>query len=326
MNKFFPAVLAVCLTAVPRADAKMQPFPQPNNPTVDYKSVDPAAPPAEPLTMWYHQPALEWEWEALPIGNGPLGAMVFGGVDQERIQVNEETVWKGEHIDAHNPKALKALPKVRELMWEGKVSEATELATKTMVGNPRKIKSYQPLTDLLLDFPDPKVVSDYRRDLDLTTAINRTQYTVDGVSFVREVFVSAPDNVLVVRLTADKPGSINFSARFHREDAERKTVGDNRIVLQGKLNLTYEAQLVADVEGGSIKSNRDRLEIKDADAATLMLVGATSYINATDVSGDATARNEATLKAVERQVVRRHPQGPRGGPSGPVWPGRTRPG
>jgi len=271
-----------------------------NNPTVAFELVHPADPPSEPLTLWYRQPATNWETQALPVGNGPLGAMVFGGVAQERIQINEETVWDGEYIDSNNPAALKALPRVRELLFADRNKDATDLAAEAMLGKPQRIKSYQPLCDLALDFPDPETVFNYRRDLDLTTAINRVQYTIDGVTFTREVFASAPDNVLVVRLTASQPGQISFTARLTREEgATTTTQGANQLVLRGKLSLSYEAQLLARAEGGKVETQGDRIEITDADAVVLLLAGATSYNHARDLSGDPTRRNASTLKAVE---------------------------
>lgn len=291
--------LALFMTAQ-TAEAAKHTADESNNPTVAFELVHPADPPSEPLTLWYRQPATNWETQALPVGNGPLGAMVFGGVAQERIQINEETVWDGEYIDSNNPAALKALPRVRELLFADRNKDATDLAAEAMLGKPQRIKSYQPLCDLALDFPDPETVFNYRRDLDLTTAINRVQYTIDGVTFTREVFASAPDNVLVVRLTASQPGQISFTARLTREEgATTTTQGANQLVLRGKLSLSYEAQLLARAEGGKVETQGDRIEITDADAVVLLLAGATSYNHARDLSGDPTRRNASTLKAVE---------------------------
>ena len=115
--------------------------------------VEEASPPTEPLTLWYRKPATDWETQALPIGNGRMAAMVFGGVNNERIQFNEETVWDGVPIDHNNPEALEALPEVRRLLFEGKNSEATKLASQKMMGKPTRIKSYQTLADLQIGFP-----------------------------------------------------------------------------------------------------------------------------------------------------------------------------
>ena len=233
--------------------------------------------PSEPLTLWYRQPATKWESEALPVGNGRLAAMVFGGINDERIQFNEETVWDGVPTDYTNPEALNSLPEVRRLLFAGKNAEAVKLAGEKMMGNPTRIKSYQTLGDLSLDFNDTDKVSNYRRDLDLTTAINRTQYRIDGVDYTREVFVSEPDQAIVMHLTASKPGKINFTARLSRKSAKTTSASDNRLVLKGKLGVTYEAQLRPVVTGGSVTSTNGQLTVSDADEATLLLVGATSY-------------------------------------------------
>ncbi|SMP64346.1 alpha-L-fucosidase 2 [Neorhodopirellula lusitana] len=269
-----------------------------NNPKADQSYVDLAAAPEEPLTLWYRKPATKWETEALPVGNGRLAAMVFGGVNNERIQLNEETVWDGVPTDYNNPDALKALPEVRRLLFEGKNDEATRLAGRTMMAIPKKVKSYQTLCDLFLDFDDTDTVSGYRRDLDLTTAINRTQYTVDGVEYTREVFVSSPDQAIVVHLTASQPGKISFQARFSRDHATTQSESDNRLTLRGKLGVDYEAQLRPVVKGGSVESADGVLTIADADEVTLLVVGATSYNSATDISGDATARCEQYLQSI----------------------------
>ena len=300
---FKRCAVALCLLGMisPHAEARKRKHTadESNNPTVNYKLTKPAAAPSEPFTLWYEKPATDWETQALPVGNGPLAGMVFGGVSQERVQLNEETVWEGAYTDTDNPKALKALPDVRRLLFEGKNEEAKSLAGKTMVGQPKKIKSYQPLADLALDFPDPKTVTDYRRELDLTTAITRVQYTIDGVSFVREVFVSAPDNVLVMRLTASQPGQISFSATLNRDNAKTRKQGSNKLSLLGKLeSVRFEAQVVAEAEGGTVDTKGSKLVVTDADAVTLLVAGATSYVDARDYGANPTKRNDATLEAV----------------------------
>ena len=269
-----------------------------NNPKATQTFTDEAAAPEESLTLWYRKPATRWETEALPIGNGRMAAMVFGGINNERIQLNEETVWDGVPGESDNPKALGALPEVRRLLFEGKNDEATKLAGRTMIGVPKKVKSYQTLADLFLDFPDTDQVSGYRRDLDLTTAINRTHYTVDGVQYTREVFVSSPDQAVVIHLKASQPGKINFTARFSRDHASTESTSDNRLVLKGKLGVDYETQLRPFVDGGSMTCTDGKLSVSDADEVTLLVVAATSYNSATDISGDATARCEEYLDSV----------------------------
>ena len=294
------ALLLVVATTV-TANAKWKTLKEPLNPPVKAKFVDEAEPPKEPLTLWYRKPARDWETQALPVGNSRMAAMVFGGVDRERIQFNEETVWDGEYLDRHSPDGLKALPEIQQMLFDGKNTEAAKLAGKKMMGRPARIDSYQTLGDLILDFPEAKEVANYRRDLDLTTAISKVQYVVDGVTYTREVFASHADQVIVIRLNADQPGKINFTARFDRLDATYSSGEDNRIILRGKLKLDYEAQLLPIVSGGTTRSEDGKLEIKNADEVTLLLNGATSYKSVEDVSGDETQRCESPLKAAAKK-------------------------
>ncbi|TWT35397.1 hypothetical protein KOR34_02880 [Posidoniimonas corsicana] len=266
--------------------------------------IDPASPPSEPMTLWYRQPARDWEREALPVGNGRLAAMVFGGVNSERIQFNEETVWDGEPTDYTNPAAKDALPTVQRLLFEGKNAEATRLAKMEMMGRPFRIKSYQTLGDLHLDFPDVEVVSNYRRSLNLANATSRVQYTADGVTYSREVFASSPDQVIVIALKADQPGRISFSATLAREGATISSES-GRLILRGKLGVRYEAQLAPRIRGGQVDCRDGRLEVSGADEAVLLLVGASSYNNASDISGDPTERCDAVLRAVGNKPLER---------------------
>ena len=294
-NMFLAAFVLTTCFSVDAFAQKRHAVDETNNPKADMVFAQEAAAPAESLTLWYRKPATTWETEALPIGNGRLAAMVFGGVNNERLQFNEETVWDGVHKDDNNPKALENLPEVRRLLFEGKNDEATRLAGKTMLGIPKKIKSYQTLCDLFLDFDDTDKVSGYRRDLDLTTAINKTHYSVEGVEYTREAFVSSPDQAVVVNLKASQAGKINFTARLSREKATVESTSDNRLIMRGKLGVSYEAQLRPMVKGGTITATDGQLKVSDADEVTLLIVGATSYNNATDISGDATARCDKYL-------------------------------
>ena len=291
------AVLALVAFPPQQADAQKHKMDKSFNPLAKAEFVDPADAPREALTLWYRKPARKWETEALPVGNGRLAAMVFGGVDRERIQFNEETVWDGQYIDRIQPEGLKSLPEIQRLLFAGKHKEATSMANKTMLGDPKRIDSYQTLGDLLIDFPDAAEVKQYRRDLDLTTGISKVSYRVAGVGYTREVLVSYPDQVIGVHLTADQKGKLNFTARFDRRDASFSSGEDDRIILKGKLSLDYEAQLLPIVTGGSVSSNDGVLKVADADEVTLLLNGATSYVSAEDLSADATARCVAPLKA-----------------------------
>src|SRR6187402_1721731 len=173
------------------------------------------------LKLWYQQPAKNWH-EALPIGNGRLGAMVFGGVESERLQLNEDSLWSGAPQDADNPKALEALPEIRQLLFDSKYGEAQKLANRALIckgvgsnqGRGSKVAygSYETLGDLKLAFHTGTnlPVQHYRRELDLETATVRVSYEQAGVRYEREIFSSFPDQVLVVRLKASKRGALSF--------------------------------------------------------------------------------------------------------------------
>ncbi len=274
------------------------------NPKSQFTFSQEASPPTEPLTLWYRRPATKWETEALPVGNGRLAAMVFGGIDHERIQFNEESVWDGAPGDATNPEALIALPEVRRLLFVGKNEEATKLAGDKMMGNPMRVKSYQTLGDLVLEMPAGTSVTGYRRELNLDTGVACVSYGVDGIRYTREVFASAPDQVIVIHLKADQRGKVNFTARLKRAGATTIAVTQNRLAMRGQLGLKYEAQLQANVSGGQVSAKDGELKVENANEVTLLLAGATSYKNASDISADATARCAAALQAATKKSYR----------------------
>jgi len=267
------------------------------------------------LQLWYDKPAKYWV-EALPIGNGRLGAMVFGGVARERIQLNEDSLWTGEPQDADNPESLEALPEVRRLQVEGKMVEAEQLTKQKMVckgegshrgdGADYPYGSYQTLGDLWLEFSgSAEPVTDYRRALDLDTAVVTVQYTANGVRYTREVFSSAPDQVIVVRLTADQPGSVCFSVRLNRDERNGSTDWKNNsdidppdfgvegpkwsatpdrantLAMSGRVwddrGMAFAARLRVLHEGGKLNASEDALELSGANAATVFLAAATDY-------------------------------------------------
>ncbi|MGC3961005.1 MAG: glycoside hydrolase family 95 protein [Verrucomicrobiota bacterium] len=189
--------------------------------------------PVEPLSLWYLQPAKEWN-EALPIGNGRLGAMVFGQVQRERLQLNEDTLWAGGPYNPVNPDALAALPEVRRLIFEGKYNDADKLIASKLLGKPMGQMQYQTVGDLYLDFSTTNAVENYRRDLNLDTAVSTTSFSSDGTAFTRQVFSSPVDQVIVVRLTASKPGQISFRATMKTpQKAEVSTEGADTLVMNG---------------------------------------------------------------------------------------------
>ncbi len=258
-----------------------------------------------PLVLWYNQPASEWV-EALPIGNGRLGAMVFGRTDDELVQLNDDTLFSGGPHDYSHEGASKYLAPMRRLLFEGKQEEAERLGMEhfmsvSLNGGMRQ-EAYQPLGDLHLEFPGHDGAVDYRRELDIERAVTGVAYTVDGVKFRRELFASYPDNVIVVRLTADQPGKLTFRASLDtpHEGAEASATADE-IRLDGQVEngeTRFQARLLVRPEGAAATTAVDgaTIEVQDADSATLLVVGASSFVNYQDISGDPNARNEATIE------------------------------
>ena len=258
---------------------------------------------ADPV-LWYRHPASRWG-DALPIGNGRLGGMVFGGIAKERIALNEDTIWNGKKRDRVNPEALKALPEVRRLLFEGKVKEAEALEEQKMMGIPNRQPPYQPLGDLNIEFTGLDNAQDYRRELNLATGVARVSYRVGDTACTREVFSSAPDQAIVVRLSCDKPGQLTFRATLTRsQDAGTTTAAPDRVILAGEAiahtnfwispNLTPEKRkaetdqlepsgvrfrsvLRAVNEGGKVEIAGADVVVTGANAATLLLVAATDY-------------------------------------------------
>src|ERR1043166_4601036 len=165
------------------------------------------------LLLWYDKPASEWT-EALPVGNGRLGAMIFGGYAIEQLQLNEDTLYAGSPYDPNNPEALQALPEARRLIFAGKYKEAHDLVGAKMMAQPIKQMPYEPVGDLRLTFPGHESVTNYRRQLDLNTAVATVSYQIDSTTFTREIFASPLDQVIVVNLTADRPRQLNFAVSF----------------------------------------------------------------------------------------------------------------
>ena len=256
----------------------------------------------EPLTLWYRQPAQQWV-EALPVGNGRLGAMVFGGIAHERIQFNEHTVWTGEPHDYAHPGAYKSLGQIRDLLFQGKQIEAQNLATKEFMSVPLRQKIYQAFGDIVLDFPNTQAVSEYRRSLNLDTAISSVRYVQGGVTHDREIFASWPARVIVIRLSASKLGGVSFEAGLNSaHDGAAITAAPNgEISMTGRVAnsaIRFEARLLVKSDGGRQESRNGKITVTGANSATLILSGATNFVNYKDVSGDPKQRNDATLSAV----------------------------
>ncbi|MGD0261171.1 MAG: glycoside hydrolase family 95 protein [Verrucomicrobiota bacterium] len=283
---------ALCLTAL-LANLPVVQALAASNPVPNVQSVGTASAPGEPLSLWYRSPARVWT-EALPVGNGRLGAMVFGGVIQERLQLNEDTIWAGGPYDPVNPEALGALPKVRRLIFDGNYQEAQRWISEKVMARPLRQMPYETLGDLLLTFQEVAAVENYRRDLNLDTAIATVTYSAGGVEFIREVFASAVDQVIVVRLTAERPGQISFTAGWRTPQNGTVEARGNTLVLRGtngeaegiKGALRFEAHVRVLSQGGAVSATADTLSVAKADVVTLLIGAATSYKSYKDVSGD----------------------------------------
>lgn len=268
-------------------------------------------------TLWYQHPAEKWE-NALPVGNGRLGAMVFGKVDSERVQFNEETYWSGGPYSQTVMAGYKMLPEIQSLIFRGEYVKAHKLFGRYLMGYPVEQQKYQSMGDLILNFNHGPEVENYRLELDLSEAIVNMTYQKDGINFKRQIFCSPVDQVIVIRLTADKPSSLslvtnlrgcrnqahsNYATDYFRMDG----YGQNGLILRGKSadylgikgQIRYEAQLKAITEGGTLTVNDTDLVISGADTVTLFLAAATNFVNYKDVSGDPHQRVEAVLKKIE---------------------------
>jgi len=298
--------------------------------------------PDAPWCLWYNQPALKWG-EALPVGNGTMGAMIYGGVPSEHIQFNEATVWSGSpHSYAHKG-AVEFLPQIRKLLQEGRVferesirlkdeaakleaegkkdeattkskeagekhklagqkqGEATSLAGQNFMSEPMRQKAYKPCSDLFIDFPGHVTVSDYRRMLDLDTAVAEVTYKAGEVTFKREVFASHPDRAVVFRVTADKPGKIDCVVRMNtpHKVSSVNNDGTDGITVTGSVEangVTFEARARVAAEGGKVTAVQDGLAVNGADSLTIRLVAGTNVKNFRDITADPKTRCSEMLK------------------------------
>lgn len=234
---------------------------------------------ASTLTLWYDKPAQNWN-EALPVGNGRLGGMVFGGITDERIQLNDDTLWEGRIQDRVNPKAKEALAEVRRLIFEAKNEEASKLASQTMMGVPPTVESYQTLGDLHLLLRTTGTLTDYRRSLSLDDALAETEFRLGGTRYRRQVFASHPDRVLVVRLTAEGPDRIELDVKLDRpENSTTSSWGLDGLTMTGRAGkdgVRYEASVRAKTDG-QIDSRNGTLSVSGAREVVLVLSSATNY-------------------------------------------------
>lgn len=280
---------------------------------IQNKKIDPCS------LLWYNVPAARWN-DALPVGNGRIGAMVFGKTDAERIQLNEDTYWSGGPYSSVVEGGYKDLPQLQQLVFQGEWWKAQKLFGRKFMGYPIEQQKYQPLANLMLFFDHGKEFTDYYRWLDLKTGITGVQYSANGVIYQREVFASAPDQVIAVRITADKPRSISFSAslqgvrnqdhsNYGTDYFEMNSEGKDELVLTGKSadylgikgRIKYEARIKAVSDGGEMRISQDTLFVRNADAVTIYFVAATNFVNYRDVSADQHARVMAYINKFKRK-------------------------
>ena len=263
---------------------------------------------ADDLKLWYQQPAKVWT-EALPLGNSRLGAMVYGGVVNEQIQLNEETVWGGGPHRNDSPKAFGVLPKVRELIFAGREKEAEKVMADNFFTGQHGMP-FQTIGSLMLEFDGHADYSNYRRDLDLERAVASVRYKIGEVNYTRTIFTSLVDNALIIRIEADKPGAVNFTTRYSTpyKEYEIKKNGKSLLLsghgsahegIPGAIRFETRTQIKA--EKGKVNVTNNCIEVKGADAAVIYVTAATNFVNYKDVSANETRRaTEFLAKAMKR--------------------------
>jgi len=244
----------------------------------------------QPLELWYDKPASVWE-EALPVGNGRLGAMIFGDPVNEVIQLNEESIWAGSKINNNNPRALKNLGKLQQEIFNGDYEEAEKTASDNFIGTPPRIRSYQPLGNLLINYDMPGEITDYRRSLDIRTGVATVVFKVNGNRYSETIFSSAPGNLIAIEIAALDDEPVNSSIQLSREkDAVTEVSEDGKILLSGQIkdeddpltgpggnDMRFAAEVRFKLEKGTMQVSGKSLTVKDARKITIVLTAATDY-------------------------------------------------
>jgi len=261
-----------------------------------------------PTRLWYRQPARHW-LQALPVGNGRLGGMVFGRLGQETIQLNEDTVWERGPEDRNNPDSIKHLDEVRRLLMAGEIEKAHYLASISQFGIPNRMAAYQVLGELILHVDGMSNISDYTRELDLATGVARVAFRAGGTSYVREVFASYPDQVLVVRFTCEKPGGISLGATMRRRyDGRTRNLSNDTQLFYGQCGWNgsrFAAQFRVIPEGGTVETIGNHVVVSNADAVTILLAAATNF-RFEDYEGEAARLVEEAAKKSYEELRERH--------------------
>ena len=269
--------------------------------------------------LWHKKPAEEWE-NAFPVGNGRLGAMVYGGIKEEKIQLNEDTYWSGGPYSTVVKGGYKELPKIQKLIFEGKPLEAHKIFGRYLMGYPVEQQKYQSLANLHLFFNEDLEAKNYKRWLDLSEGIAGVEYTINGVTYLREVLSSHVDQTIAIRLTASKPGMISFDTELRgvRNSAHSNYAtdyfrmdgkGENELILTGKSadylgiegKLRYEARAQIHADGGTVERVGTRIKVANSNSVTILFVAATNFINYKDVSGNEKAEVQNYLENLDNK-------------------------
>jgi alpha-L-fucosidase 2 len=268
------------------------------------------------MLLWYNtKPGLTWV-DPLPIGNGHIGALVYGKINDERIALNESSFWSGSPHDYNDPDAGKYFKQIQDLVFSNKFKEAEKMSDEHFYGKPVGQQAYEPLGDLRLLFYgiDDYETTEYYRNLDMETGITSVSYVYKDVKYTREVFVSYPDRVMVMQITADKPGSISFDVSLNSHFVDKVTAEPGKLVLDGawentipkywligeiaEKGMPFQTVIEARTNGGRSSVHKNKLTIRNANSATLILAAATGFVNYNDISGDPAAQNRKTLADV----------------------------
>lgn len=283
---------------------------------VSFVSLEINGTPQNDMLLWYNnKPSAVWN-EALPIGNGYLGGLVYGKLQDEKISLNETSFWSGSPHDYDNPNAGQYYKQIQDLVFARKFKEAEQMIDKNFHGKPVAQQAYQPLGDLRMLFFGIETYEavNYYRDLNMETGVTTVSFTARGTTFKREAFISYPDNVLVVRLTADKPNAISVDTWLESFFTDNIKVAAGNIELNGQWEgplpqywliapdegkgMKFQTVLKAVNDGGTSTTFKNKLRIRNADSVTLLLTSATSYVNYNDISGNPVAKNIKTMDAI----------------------------
>lgn len=271
---------------------------------------------SQSLKLWYDTPAKVWE-EALPLGNSRLGTMVYGIPQREELQLNEETIWGGGPYRNDNPRALGALPEARKLIFEGKTREADKLINETFFTRTHGMP-FQTAGSVILNFPNHENYVDYYRELSLDKAVATTHYAVDGVKYTREVFTSFEDDVIIMQITADKKGSLNFDLEYTSQAEHKIFKKDNVLILEGKGSdhegvegkIRYQTQTLIKNKDGEVIVSDNKIVISNATVATIYVSIGTNFVDYKTVGNDqAEKANKKLMSAIAKdykQAIKKH--------------------